>query len=695
MLHKLQFVILIKMKLEFVPTICPYCGCGCGLNLVNINGKIKGVEPWKRHPVNQGKLCPKGNFSHEFVNHHERLKTPLIKENGEFKRASWEEALNFIANKFQTVIDEDPDQIAFLSSARCTNEDNYVLQKFARIVIGTNNIDNCAALCHGPTVSGLNLTFGSGAMTNSISDIEKSECIFIIGSNPLEQHPLIGRRILKAKSNGAKLIAIDPRYTATAKHADLFLPLTPGTDVALINSIMHVIIREGLEDNEFIEKRTKGFEKLQAIVENYSPESVEKITGIDSTLIEETALMYGKAKNSCIMYCLGITEHTMGMDNVMSLANLAMLTGNIGKEGAGLNPLRGQNNVQGVCDMGALPFLYPGYRKYVLDSVREDAQCQWGCGDLNDLPGLQMVEILEAAHDKRMKAMFIMGENPVFSEPETLKVKESLLHLETLVVQDIFLTETARLADIVLPATSWAEKNGTFTNTERRVQRVRKAVDPPGEAKADWKVFCNLAEVMGSSLFSYDSEKDIFTEITEITPQYAGMTWERLNRVEGLQWPCPSPDHPGTKVLHGEKFATSDGIGVFKPIELRSLSETPDEEYPFILSTGRVIFHYHNSNMTGRSGTLDNELSQSFVEINPEDAARLSVKNHEKIKIKNRHGEIETKARITSDIIPGVLFLPIHFLDCAPNLLTNSKVLDPSTKMPELKALTARIEKIS
>lgn len=683
------------MKLEIVPTICPYCGCGCGLNLVSVNGKIKGVEPWKRNPVNEGKLCPKGNFAHEFVNHHERLKTPLIKENGKFKKTSWDKALNSIANRFKTIINEDPDLIAFLSSARCTNEDNYVLQKFARTVIGTNNIDNCAALCHGPTVSGLNLSFGSGAMTNSIRDIAKSDCILIIGSNPLEQHPLIGRRILKAKSNGAKIIVIDPRYTPTAKHADLFLPLTPGMDVALINSIMHVIIREGLEDLDFIQNRTKGFEKLQDIVKNYSPESVEKVTGINSTAIEETALMYGKARNASIVYCLGITEHTMGMDNVMSLANLAMLTGNIGKEGAGLNPLRGQNNVQGVCDMGALPFLYPGYKKYVLDSVRDDAQCQWGCGDLNDLPGLQMVEILEAAHDGRMKAMYIMGENPVFSEPETLKVKKSLLNLETLVVQDIFLTETAELADIVLPATSWAEKNGTFTNTERRVQLVRKAADPPGEAKADWQIFCDLAGVMGSSLFSYDSEADIFAEIRKVTPQYAGMTWERLEKADGLQWPCPSLDHPGTPVLHTEKFATADGIGVFKPIERRNLPETPDSEYPFILSTGRVIFHYHNSNMTGMSKTLNNEVSHSFVEINPKDADKLGIKNFERIKIKNRHGEIETTARITSDIAPGVLFLPIHFLDCAPNLLTNSKVLDPSTKMPELKALTARIEKIS
>ena len=682
------------MKLEIVPTICPYCGCGCGLNLVSINGKIKGVEPWKRNPVNEGKLCPKGNFSHEFINHEERLKTPLIKENGEFRRASWDEALNLIANRFKTIISEDPDLIAFLSSARCTNEDNYVLQKFARTVIGTNNIDNCAALCHGPTVSGLNLTFGSGAMTNSISDIEKSDCIFIIGSNPLEQHPLIGRRILKAKSNGAKIIVIDPRYTPTAKHADLYLPLIPGSDVALINSIMHVIIREGIEDNSFIEKRTKGYEKLGEIVENYSPESVEKVTGITAAAIEEAALMYGKSSNSSIIYCLGITEHTMGMDNVMSLANLAMLTGNIGKEGAGLNPLRGQNNVQGVCDMGALPFLYPGYKKYVLDSVRDDAQCQWGCGDLNDLPGLQMVEILEAAHEGRMKALYIMGENPVFSEPETLKVKESLLNLETLVVQDIFLTETAEMADIVLPATSWAEKNGTFTNTERRVQRVRKAADPPGEARADWQIFCDLAGVMGSSLFSFTSEEDVFAEIRGLTPQYAGMTWKRLEKADGLQWPCPSLDHPGTPVLHGEKFATADGIGVFKPIKLRSLPETPDDEYPFILSTGRVIFHYHNSNMTGRSKTLDNEVCWSFVEINPEDAYELGIKNHDKIKIKNRHGEIETTARLTSEIAKGVLFLPIHFLDCAPNLLTNSKVLDPSTKMPELKALTARIEKI-
>lgn len=683
------------MKISLTPTICPYCGCGCGLNLVNVNGKIRGVEPWKRNPINEGKLCPKGNFAHEFINHKERLTTPLIKENGEFRSASWDETLTSIARKLQTVIEEDPDLIAFLSSARCTNEDNYVLQKFARAVIGTNNIDNCAALCHGPTVSGLNLTFGSGAMTNSICDIEKSDCIFIIGSNPIEQHPLIGRRVLKARENGANIIVVDPRYTPTAKQAHLFLPLKPGTDVALINSMMQVIIREGLEDQYFIKNRTQDYEKLKDVVKNYSPESIQDITGISAANIEKSALMYSEAPKSSIIYCLGITEHTMGMDNVMSLANLAMLTGNIGREGTGLNPLRGQNNVQGVCDMGALPFLYPGYKKYVFDSVRADLECEWGCSELNFLPGLQMVEILEAAYDGRMKAMFIMGENPVFSEPETFKVKESLLKLETLIVQDIFLTETAELADFVLPASSWAEKNGTFTNTERRVQRVRKAADPPGKAKADWRIFCDLAGVMGSSsLFPYDSEEDIFEEIRKTTPQYAGITYQRLEKAEGLQWPCPDENHPGTPILHREKFATTHGKGVFKPIELRSLPETPDDEYPLILSTGRIIFHYHNSNMTGKSKTLDNEISESFVEINPEDALRLGFVNQDMVKIKTRHGEIETKVKITSNIAPGILFLPIHFLDCAPNLLTNSKVLDPSTKMPELKALPARIEKI-
>ncbi|MCE5213148.1 MAG: formate dehydrogenase subunit alpha [Methanobacterium sp.] len=682
------------MNINLIPTICPYCGCGCGLNLVNVNGKIKGVEPWKRNPINEGKLCPKGNFSYEFVNHEERLKTPLIKENGQFREASWDETLNEIVRRLQTIRDEDPDLIAFLSSARCTNEDNYVLQKFARAVIGTNNIDNCAALCHGPTVSGLNLTFGSGAMTNSIGDIEKANCIFIIGSNPLEQHPLIGRRILKARANGAKIIVADPRYTPTAKHADLFLPLIPGTDVALINSIMHVILRDGLEDQDFIKKRTMDFEKLKNIVKNYSPDSVEHIIGVPAADIEKTALTYGESEKSSIIYCLGITEHIMGMDNVMSLANLTMLTGNIGREGTGLNPLRGQNNVQGVCDMGALPFLYPGYKKYVLDSVRADTECEWDCDPLNFLPGLQMVEILEAAYDGRMKAMYIMGENPVFSEPETLKVKESLMNLETLIVQDIFLTETAAIADFVLPATSWAEKNGTFTNTERRVQRVRKAADPPGLAMEDWRIFCQIARVMGSSkLFTYQSEEDIFHEIRRNTPQYAGITYQRLE-ADGLQWPCPDVEHPGTPILHGEKFATSHGLGVFKPIELRGLPETPDDDYPLILSTGRIIFHYHNSNMTGKSKILDNEISNSFVELNPYDALKLDLSTQETVKIKTRHGEIETKVKITSKIAPGIIFLPIHFLDGKPNLLTNSKVLDPSTKMPELKALPARIEKI-
>ncbi len=681
--------------MNFTPTICPYCGSGCGLNLVSVDGKVKGVEPWKRSPLNEGKLCPKGNYSYEFIHREDRLKTPLIKENGEFREAGWDETLTLIASKFKEIKDEDPDALGFLGSARCTNEDNYVFQKFARTVIGTNNVDNCANLCHGPSVIGLNLTFGSGAMTNSIEDLEESDCIFIIGSNPLEQHPLIGRRVLRAKKNGAKIIVIDPRYTSIARFSDLFLPLRPGTDVSLINALMNVIIDEGLEDRDFIEKRTSNYEELKEFIKSYTPQEAEKITGTPKELIKEAALMYAGAESAVILYCLGITEHVNGTDNVISLSNLTMLTGNIGKKGSGLNPLRGQNNVQGSCDMGVLPYFYPGYQKVAIDENREKMEDLWNCDELNFLPGLQLSEMMEAAYEGNIKGLYLMGENPMVADPDLGHVKKSLEKLELLVVQDIFLTETAELADFVLPSACFAEKNGTFTNTERRVRRVRKAVDPPGKSMEDWMIISALARKMGSDLFNFESSEEIFNEIRKLTPQYAGMNISRVNKPEGLQWPCPSEDHPGTVILHSEKFPTADGKGVFYNIEPNNVDEYLNQKYPFILTTGRVIFHFQTGTMTMRSKTLIEQYPESYVEINNEDAEKLGIKNNQRLKISTSVGEIEIKAKITPDIMKGVIFIPFHFAEGEEvvNVLTCGEELDPVSKMPSLKMCSAKIEK--
>lgn len=681
--------------MKFTSTICPYCGCGCGLNLVSVDGKVKGVEPWKRSPLNEGKLCPKGNYSYEFIHRDDRLKNPLIKENGKFREAGWDEALNLIASKLKDIRKQDPDALGFLGSARCTNEDNYVFQKFARTVIGTNNVDNCANLCHGPSVTGLSLTFGSGAMTNSIDDLEESNCIFIIGSNPLEQHPLIGRRILRAKKNGAKIIVVDPRYTSIAKFADLFLPLKPGTDVSLINAMMNVILEEGIEDKNFIDKRTRNFEELREFIKEYTPEKSEKVTGTSKELIKEAALIYALADSAAILYCLGITEHVNGTDNVISLANLAMLTGNIGKRGSGLNPLRGQNNVQGSCDMGVLPYFYPGYQKLVIDANREKMEGLWNCGELSYLPGFYLSEMMEAAYNGSIKGLYLMGENPMVADPDLGHVKESLERLELLVVQDIFLTETAELADFVLPSACFAEKRGTFTNTERRVRRVRKAVNPPGEAMEDWMIISNLARKMGSNLFNFNDSDEIFDEIRKVTPQYAGMDVSRINKPEGLQWPCSTLDHNGTAILHTEKFSTADGNGVFYKVHPNNLTEIENVEYPFILTTGRVIFHFQTGTMTMRSKTLKKQYPESYVELNEEDAENLGIINGEKLSVSTNVGKIDIKAKVTPNIMKGVIFIPFHFAEGEEvvNVLTCGEMLDPVSKMPSLKMCAAKIEK--
>ncbi|MGZ4883319.1 MAG: formate dehydrogenase subunit alpha [Halobacteriota archaeon] len=678
------------MNFEYVPTICPYCGCGCGLNLVVQDGKLTGVEPWKRHPVNEGKLCPKGLVCDEFVHSEDRLTKPLIKKDGAFVESTWEEALDLVASKFKATQEANgPNSVAFLSSARTTNEENYLMNKLARVGFKTNYLDHCARLCHGPTVSGLAKSFGSGAMTNSILDIDKADCIFIIGSNTMEQHPLIGRRVVMAKEKGATIIVADPRYSTTAKLADIYMPFKSGTDVALMNSMMYWIIDADKHDKEFIEARTKGFDELKETVKNYA--DVEDITTTPTELVKKVALTYASAENAALIYSMGITQHTTGTDNVLSTSNLAMLTGNIGKPGTGVNPLRGQNNVQGACDMGALPVVYSGYQSVAVDAMRQKMEDLWGVEGLPSALGKTVVEMMNAAGDE-IKNMYIVGENPMLSDPDINHVREALQKLDFLVVQDIFLTETAELADVVLPGGCWAEKDGTFTNTERRVQRIRKAVEPPGEAKADWEIITNLANKLGVPGFNYQSAEDIMEEVRKATPQYAGITYARLDKPEALHWPCPTEEHPGTPILHTQKFTSPDGLGTLFGIEWKPPNEVPDAEYPYILSTGRILFHYHTGTMTRRSPTLNAEVPTGYVEVNPEDAKALGVAKGDKVKVRSRRGEVETLARVTEDIPKGMLFMPFHFKEGAANMLTNP-ALDPAAKMPEFKVCAAVIEK--
>lgn len=682
------------VEIKYVPTICPYCGTGCGLNFVVKDDKIVGVEPYKRHPVNEGKVCPKGNFGYEFINREDRLTTPLIKENGEFREASWDEALDLVANKLKEVSDDDPNKVGFYACARSPNENIYITQKLARVACGTQNVDHCARICHGPTVAGLATTFGSGAMTNGFDSIKEADYIFCIGSNNMEAHPLFGRKLIQAQKNGAKLVVLDPRYTPTAKIADEYVQFKTGTDVALMNGMIKVIIDNDLQDDEFIKNRTKGFDELKETVQKYDLETVSEITHIAPEVIEELAIEYAKADKAAIVYSLGITEHSHGADNVMSTANLAMLTGNIGREGTGVNPLRGQNNVQGACDMGALPSDYVGYRK-VADQETTDWFNEYYGTNLPAKPGLTLVEMMNAAHAGDLKVLYIHGEDPVLSDADIKHTKEALANLDMLIVQELFMTDTAQCADVVLPAAGWGEQEGTFTNGERRVQCLHKAQEPPEGAMLDWKIMEEIAVRMGvpREKFHYESAEEIFEEIRECAPIFAGMNRERLDTPEALHWPCPSVDDPCQPLMHKDKFAHPDGLGIFQALEHRGPVEVPDEEYPLLLTTTRVLFHYHAA-MTRRCKTLDNEVKTGFIEINTEDAKELGILNNEIVKASSRRGEIEIPVRVTDDIKKGIVNIPMHFTECAANMLTNSDSFDPKCKMVELKACAIKVEKI-
>jgi len=675
---------------DFILTTCPFCGCGCNLYLQVLDNQVTGIIPCKTDPISEGKLCIKGRHAHEFIHHADRLRTPLIRQGGRFRKASWAKALDVVSQRLSSIKrDFGPNAVAFLSSAKCTNEENFALMKFARTVIGTNNIDHCARLCHASTVTGLMSAFGSGAMTNSIPEIENADCIFVIGSNTIEQHPLIGARIVKAKEKGAKLIVADPRRTALVSYADVYLQIKPGTDVCLLNGFMNTLLQAGLIDNRFITERTEGFEAFRKKIEEYTPERVRKLAGINKNELQKAALAYGKAERATIIYAMGVTQHTTGTDNVRSCANLALLTGNVGRESTGVNPLRGQNNVQGACDMGALPNFYSGYQSVEDKAARGKFEGKWNT-ELPSQPGLTEVEMTDAAFEGSIKAMYIVGENPMLSEPFVGRVREALEALDFLVVQDVFLSETAKLADVVLPAASFAEKEGTFTNTDRRVLRVRKAIETVGESRPDWVIISQLAQRMGSDQFDYNSAPDIMMEISALTPIYGGISHERLDIGESLAWPCPRPDHLGTKFLHQGTFTR--GKGCFTPVDYIEPAEMPDEEFPFILTTGRLMFHFHTGTITRRIPILDSEVSSGFVEVNPQDAQRLGIGQRSKVVVASRRGQIEVSASVTDRVPSGVVFIPFHFAECVANVLTAAN-LDPEAKIPELKVCAVNIKR--
>ena len=670
-------------------TTCPYCGVGCQIDL-NLNPKtneiVRVTSPAGCIP-NNGNLCVKGRFAMDFVASDKRLTTPLIKRNDKFRQATWDEATNFIAESLTKIKSRNgPDSIAGLSSAKCTNEDNYIFQKFIRAAIGTNNVDHCARLCHASTVAGLARAFGSGAMTNSVDEIKRAKFIFVIGSNTNEAHPVIGLYIKEAvEKNHSELVVADPRAIDLVRFAKLHIAQKPGTDVALINAMMNVIISENLLDSNFINERTEGFNEMAEAVKDFTPEKASVITTIPAEKIRLAAIMYAKAPAATIIYSMGITQHITGTDNVLSLANLAMLTGNIGKESAGVNPLRGQNNVQGACDMGALPNVYPGYQSVEDTAIRAKFETAWG-KELSPDKGLTVVEMMHAIEQDKIKALYIMGENPALSDPNLNRTRKALEQVDFLVVQDIFLSETAEYADVVLPSTCFAEKDGTFTNTERRVQRVRRAVEPPGDAREDWKILCEIATKAGYPM-AYDDAAKIADEIASVSPIYGGISFDRIESI-GLQWPCPDKNHHGTKYLHKGKFTR--GKGKFHAVEFKAPAENTTDEYPFVLSTGRQLYQFHTGTMTRKSRVINQISPTGYVEIHSSDAEKLQITNGESVEVITRRGRVTTIAKVTDNIDIGWLFMPFHFCEGPANKLTID-ALDPIAKIPEYKVCAAKI----
>ncbi|MDU3446805.1 MAG: formate dehydrogenase subunit alpha, partial [Enterococcus faecalis] len=680
-----------KWETQKIPTTCPHCGTGCQMNLLVKNNRLVGVEPLDG-PANKNLLCVKGKFaSYKFVGSGDRLTEPLIKRNGIFEPASWEEALTLVSSKFNEIKAENgPDALAGFSCSRATNEDNYVFQKMVRAAFGTNNVDNCARVCHSASVHGLAQTLGSGAMTNPIADItEDVDMILLVGSNPEEAHPVIGAQIRQAIQRGTQVVVVDPRKINLVKDSALHLQVQAGTNVAFANGMMHVILKEGLADRHFIEERTEGFSDLEKMVADYTPEKVAEICHIHPEDLIQAARMYAKAEKAPIIYCLGVTEHSTGTEGVMSMSNLAMLVGKVGKPGCGVNPLRGQNNVQGACDMGCMPYDFPGYQKVNNPEVIDKFEKAWHV-PLNRNTGLTSTKVLPAATAGNVKGLYIFGEDPIVTDPDTGHVRQALESLDFLVVQELFMTETAAYADVVLPGISYAEKDGTFTNTERRVQRVRKAVEPRGQAREDYEIFCEVMTRMGYPC-AYESAKEIMEEISAVTPSFGGINYERLEK-ESLQWPCRSLTDPGTPIMHVGSFAR--GKGLFKAIPYKQAQELPDEEYPYLMSTGRMLYHYNTRAMTGRTEGINQIANHSYIEINAVDAQALGIQEGDKVEVHSRRGKIETYAAVGNRVFPQEVFMTFHFPDGNVNEITNA-VFDDIATIPEYKVCAVAIKPVN
>ncbi|MDP7521434.1 MAG: formate dehydrogenase subunit alpha [Arenicellales bacterium] len=672
-----------------VRTVCSYCGVGCNLEVSVVNNEVRSIRAAHDSPVNLGHTCLKGRFAFGFYNHPDRLQTPLIRNNGVLVESSWDEAISLIAAKLNNIREEfGPDSIAGISSSRCTNEENYLMQKFFRAVIGTNNIDCCARVCHSPTALGMQQAFGTGAATNSIEDLAHTECMLVVGANPTSAHPVTGAKLLQAALGGKTLIVIDPVKTRLAQLADHHLQLRPGTNIALLNMMLFFIIEADLVDHDFVARRCHGYQELGDNVRQLDINRLAKITGVPAGVVEAAAHAYGRAKRAMSFHGLGVTEHSQGTPTVRLISNLAMITGNLGRQGAGVNPLRGQNNVQGAADMGCQPHQGAGYLDLSVEENRAHYETFYH-SPLSATPGLKIPQMYEAALDNRLKALWVMGEDIIQTEPNTDRVKKAVDNLDFLIVQELFLTETAKRADVVLPGTSSFEKSGTFTNGERRVQRVNASVDPLPGSRPDGQIIIDIMNQMGYPQPDYDPAV-LLEEISRVVPFLSGVSWEGLGDY-GKQWPVKS-DGSETRILHTETFKHGKGIlGHFDFEDTLELVEHSDH-FPFILTTSRDLVHYNSGTMTRRTHNVE-IMEEDTLLINTEDARSRGIEEGDRVRLKSARGEVELSASVSSTIKPGILFTTFHFPEKNVNHLT-SDVADHQTLCPEYKVVATDIERV-
>ncbi|GER80292.1 MAG: formate dehydrogenase subunit alpha [Anaerolineales bacterium] len=690
-------------------TTCPYCGVGCTLQLhVKDNFIFKVTSPFDS-PVNQGNLCVKGRYGYDFVYHPKRVTKPLIRKTpqkagvrtqafdlSEWREATWDEALDYVADRLVEIYRRDgPDAMAVYCCAKATNEDNYLLQKMYRALFRTNNVDHCTRLCHAGSVVALQQAVGSSAMSNTASQVIQNDVFIVTGSNTSENHPIVALQMKDAVMNyGAKMIVIDPRRIELVDFAEMWLPLKPGTNVPVFSAMAHVIVKENLVNWDFVNSRTENLDEFLASLEKFTPEFAEEVSGVPAEDIRKAARLYANAGKAAIYWGMGISQLSHGTASAMAIIHLAFLTGHIGRDGTGLNPLRGQNNVQGASDMGAMPFHYPGYMRVDNPENRAKWEKRWNIeeGGLSLKLGLTTTEILSHAHEGGVRALYIMGENPMMSEPNLNLTRHHMQQLEFIVAQDIFINESGAFADVFLPATPFAEKDGTFSNTDRRVQRVRAAHPPRGDARPDWRIICDLARRLESRLgrdtafWDYSNPEEILREMASVNLDYAGIAYERIEKV-GLIYPVPDLNHPGTPTLFTESFPR--GRGKFHPLDYVPVKEPVDDEFPFILTTGRILEHWHGGTLS-RNSALDEAFPEARVEIHPADADIHGIRNDDPVRVTSRRGEVVLRATVTEKTTVGVVFIPWHFHEAAANLLTND-ALDPQAKIPEFKACAVQV----